>query len=264
MVTRLGPRLFGLVLYFGVLLAFVMVFWITHIEEVYQMQSADVISSVDNGQPVSTSTRNTTSNSTSFLPTLTPSSGGAAGNDAQRKRLAILIVSLFSIVTTWALLHMVIAARNLYARFGPAGQATNRGAIARSPFLLAQLGGNIGDNARLLNDPNFQTRLRMAFMRRNFNGDDYEMLQQLDEGINSTTARGASEESISRLPLHTIRSSELQSRSESHANSCSVCLGQFQEGETVRTLPCLHQFHQDCVDRWLVQKATCPVCKASL
>ena len=45
------------------------------------------------------------------------------------------------------------------------------------------------------------------------------------------------------------------------APSCSICLELFQPSETIRILPCFHQFHQDCVDKWLFQKAECPVCK---
>eukprot|EP00271_Cylindrocystis_brebissonii_P010745 TRINITY_DN27083_c0_g1_i1.p1 TRINITY_DN27083_c0_g1~~TRINITY_DN27083_c0_g1_i1.p1 ORF type:complete len:364 (-),score=33.26 TRINITY_DN27083_c0_g1_i1:55-1146(-) len=45
---------------------------------------------------------------------------------------------------------------------------------------------------------------------------------------------------------------------------CSVCLEEFVDGELVRVLPCCHQFHVACIDRWLAQKATCPVCKHEL
>uniref|UniRef100_A0A2P2KVJ6 RING-type E3 ubiquitin transferase n=1 Tax=Rhizophora mucronata TaxID=61149 RepID=A0A2P2KVJ6_RHIMU len=43
--------------------------------------------------------------------------------------------------------------------------------------------------------------------------------------------------------------------------TCSVCLEQVNVGEVIRTLPCLHQFHASCIDPWLRQQGTCPVCK---
>ncbi|KAI9223312.1 hypothetical protein BC828DRAFT_376243 [Blastocladiella britannica] len=44
--------------------------------------------------------------------------------------------------------------------------------------------------------------------------------------------------------------------------SCTVCLTDLEEDQIVRRLPCGHaRFHQDCVDRWLLQQSqTCPEC----
>lgn len=46
--------------------------------------------------------------------------------------------------------------------------------------------------------------------------------------------------------------------------SCSICMEQYARGDEVKTLPCLHCFHAACVDRWLREHHTCPVCKHSL
>lgn len=42
---------------------------------------------------------------------------------------------------------------------------------------------------------------------------------------------------------------------------CSVCLGDFEVGDSLRTLQCSHRFHMACVDTWLAQSGQCPVCK---
>ncbi|XP_075497405.1 NEP1-interacting protein 1-like [Primulina tabacum] len=44
--------------------------------------------------------------------------------------------------------------------------------------------------------------------------------------------------------------------------SCSVCLQDFQLGETVRSLPhCHHLFHLPCIDSWPVRHGSCPLCR---
>ncbi|KAK3130577.1 hypothetical protein QOZ80_6BG0495310 [Eleusine coracana subsp. coracana] len=47
--------------------------------------------------------------------------------------------------------------------------------------------------------------------------------------------------------------------------TCSVCLGAFQAGETVRLLPvCLHLYHVECIDPWLDVHSTCPICRSGI
>jgi len=46
---------------------------------------------------------------------------------------------------------------------------------------------------------------------------------------------------------------------------CSVCLGEFQDDESLRLLPkCSHAFHVDCIDTWLRSHSNCPLCRASI
>ncbi|KAF8101108.1 hypothetical protein N665_0210s0043 [Sinapis alba] len=48
-------------------------------------------------------------------------------------------------------------------------------------------------------------------------------------------------------------------------DSCSVCLQDFQLGETVRSLPhCHHMFHLPCIDNWLLRHGSCPMCRRDL
>ena len=41
---------------------------------------------------------------------------------------------------------------------------------------------------------------------------------------------------------------------------CCICLSSMA-GCKIRHLPCLHQFHARCIDRWLRSSSACPVCK---
>lgn len=42
---------------------------------------------------------------------------------------------------------------------------------------------------------------------------------------------------------------------------CPVCLCEFAEGEDLKSLPCVHFFHKECIDRWLMVGHSCPMCK---
>lgn len=42
--------------------------------------------------------------------------------------------------------------------------------------------------------------------------------------------------------------------------TCSICLSEFNEGTIMRRLPCGHDFHQRCVDKWLLRNKRCPLC----
>lgn len=46
---------------------------------------------------------------------------------------------------------------------------------------------------------------------------------------------------------------------------CSVCLSDYRKEDILRILPhCGHYFHINCIDIWLLQNSTCPVCRVSL
>jgi len=65
-------------------------------------------------------------------------------------------------------------------------------------------------------------------------------------------------EIISELPKISFTSPNLK------FTSCMICLSDFETGETLKMLPCGHSFHGTCVDSWLLEKPTCPLCRASI
>eukprot|EP00906_Rhabdomonas_costata_P028348 RCo040183 len=94
----------------------------------------------------------------------------------------------------------------------------------------------------------------------------YEDLLLLEDRI-GTVGRGATEEDLGRLPIHVFSASPSASPSAEHDEAppvCQICLEAFEDGETLRILLCLHQFHQTCVDKWLRRRRECPVCRTGI
>jgi hypothetical protein len=79
--------------------------------------------------------------------------------------------------------------------------------------------------------------------------------------------RGVAPEIVDALPVETFKKPEPgteNSRPES-ATQCMICLSEFEEGESLRRLPCTHVFHQACIDEWLLHRSTsCCLCKVDV
>jgi E3 ubiquitin-protein ligase RNF11 len=41
---------------------------------------------------------------------------------------------------------------------------------------------------------------------------------------------------------------------------CAICMIDFEVNDTIKYLPCMHTFHQSCIDQWLVRSLICPSC----
>ncbi|KAK7262998.1 hypothetical protein RJT34_30582 [Clitoria ternatea] len=77
-------------------------------------------------------------------------------------------------------------------------------------------------------------------------------------------AKGLSGDSVEKIPKIIITSDKNVDAS-GEGVSCSVCLQDFQVGETVRSLPhCHHMFHLPCIDKWLIKHGSCPLCRRDL
>lgn len=48
------------------------------------------------------------------------------------------------------------------------------------------------------------------------------------------------------------------------AECCAVCIEPYKAADVVRLLPCRHEFHKICVDPWLLEHRTCPMCKMDI
>lgn len=108
--------------------------------------------------------------------------------------------------------------------------------------------------------------LRLVMGERNLTGEDYDSLLQFNEeagpAVGFLNQIGATQDEIDRLPTRILKpTDDILMSAENHQSRCAICLENYQAGERVRTVPCLHSFHSNCIDQWLKERALCPICK---
>lgn len=172
-----------------------------------------------------------------------------------------------------------------YPSLGDQGTSRNRRARPRASYRVIQRnsngytetivqGGNsrtrVRRSARLAGraeeDPSLSMLIRQIMVQdgqdsgSNVDGMNYEeLLQTFGDGSEN---RGGDEGQIQSLPTKVLENPEKELPEESR--QCLICLSEFEAGETRKTLPCLHGFHEGCADRWLRTNACCPICKHRL
>lgn len=75
--------------------------------------------------------------------------------------------------------------------------------------------------------------------------------------------RAAQRFEIDQLPTMIYDSSTVPEsmQADNEWNTCRVCLSEYEDGDHLRTLPCFHKYHKDCIDQWLSRENKCPICK---
>ncbi|CAK64232.1 unnamed protein product (macronuclear) [Paramecium tetraurelia] len=74
-----------------------------------------------------------------------------------------------------------------------------------------------------------------------------------------------SEDQINQLPIRQISMEFInQHQNDDNHIKCMICLEDYEENQIVRTMPCWHYFHQECIDKWLHKSTLCPICKTEV
>ncbi|XP_068107151.1 E3 ubiquitin-protein ligase RNF128 isoform X2 [Hyperolius riggenbachi] len=67
---------------------------------------------------------------------------------------------------------------------------------------------------------------------------------------------------INQLQLRTIKQGDKVLGPD--GDSCAVCIESYKANDVVRILTCNHFFHKNCIDPWLLEHRTCPMCKCDI
>ncbi|KAJ9134916.1 hypothetical protein P3X46_032157 [Hevea brasiliensis] len=70
-------------------------------------------------------------------------------------------------------------------------------------------------------------------------------------------------EVVESLPVKLY--TKLQKQQHEEAAQCYICLVEYEEGDSMRILPCHHEFHRTCIDKWLKEiHRVCPLCRGDV
>lgn len=86
------------------------------------------------------------------------------------------------------------------------------------------------------------------------------VLSSQQPSVSSIGSVPAPNDVVDLLPIKQYTKSQTEDSSQ-----CYICLVEYEEGDTIRTLPCHHEFHRTCVDKWLKEiHRVCPLCRGDI
>ncbi|XP_039470891.1 ERC protein 2-like isoform X2 [Oreochromis aureus] len=91
-------------------------------------------------------------------------------------------------------------------------------------------------------------------------GNDYESLLELEEHQGAVRTNQLSATDIQRFPTKVFR----RCGGSGGNTQCQICFCDYSDGEKLRMLPCFHDYHVHCIDQWLKDNPTCPICRVNL
>ncbi|KAF0931051.1 hypothetical protein E2562_002423 [Oryza meyeriana var. granulata] len=79
----------------------------------------------------------------------------------------------------------------------------------------------------------------------------------------SMVSAQAPESVVNSLPCKSYKKQTAQCSDD--MEQCHICLTEYEDGDQIRSLPCKHEFHLQCVDKWLKEvHRVCPLCRGDV
>ncbi|KAF7280308.1 hypothetical protein GWI33_006220 [Rhynchophorus ferrugineus] len=72
----------------------------------------------------------------------------------------------------------------------------------------------------------------------------------------------AAKRALSKIPTKNLKTEDKEVQGDGEC--CAVCIEPYKINDLLRILPCGHEFHKTCIDPWLLEHRTCPMCKMDI
>ncbi|XP_051976501.1 E3 ubiquitin-protein ligase RNF128-like [Xyrauchen texanus] len=74
--------------------------------------------------------------------------------------------------------------------------------------------------------------------------------------------KAEAKKAIGQLQIRTLRQGDQETGPD--ADTCAVCIELYKPGDVLSILTCNHYFHNSCIEPWLLEHRTCPMCKCDI
>ncbi|KAF7081060.1 hypothetical protein CFC21_085038 [Triticum aestivum] len=96
----------------------------------------------------------------------------------------------------------------------------------------------------------------------------FEVLDEIHRQPSSLSLSMASAQApeavVNSLPCKSYKKLET-AQCSADMEQCHICLTEYEDGDQIRSLPCKHEFHLQCVDKWLKEiHRVCPLCRGDV
>ncbi|TNV80556.1 hypothetical protein FGO68_gene12442 [Halteria grandinella] len=95
----------------------------------------------------------------------------------------------------------------------------------------------------------------------------YDFFTNLDLEANKKPVSQNLVESLPDTQVTNLAQTQRQGAASSdnkEENKCLVCMCEYEEGDMVKTLPCFHKYHKECIAEWFKRQNFCPFCRSEV
>ena len=96
----------------------------------------------------------------------------------------------------------------------------------------------------------------------NYVNINFNFFNRENEGNNINNDRVLRSLPVFKIDEKFMEVSQKEENKNEQFQKCVICMEKYMINDEVKTLPCFHLFHKECIDHWLKSgKDTCPICK---